>query len=619
MKRKYLIIGWMMAVLAGCQNQDETAETVPYVQADLALSLADHLPTTRMATAEVLETGSRPIQELRIVPFAKQGIIEAADRPRYYEASPPIAYDGKDGGEKRFYYCQEFFFMPGVASFLVYGRAETVKKAGTTDVDKPANGSLLIEMDGEAQTSVPKQVIPGTLKFKPEAMYEPASATSIPAPDEAQCIADYLTAIADVYGTVGTSTYRWREASNAWLKALYLNFINQGNDKTYVLAGSARNVKAYVNELYQLMKQKCDTDLDFADGTVPGAIAQAVMEKIIATSAEYRSGSFTMKVSVDATTKAVTSLGVCDGYPNNRDLPDGAAVLLWGKKTETTYGFIPQTETTTLNSINTISRYAYPAELYYYGNSRIKTNNDYVEADKYNTQTAWNDVLGLYSYNNAVVTTSTKAVAIKDALQYGVARLSAKVHATSATLKDANDQEITVGATSFPITGIIVDKQRPVGFDFKPLSNAEEDVKFVYDSRLNTNTGNTNYCLSTTEAANPFLHTLVLQNYEGEDVTVILELQNDSDKDFKGENGVVYKGTKFYLVGKITKPVYEPTDDDYKKRVFTQDRTTTVGMKIGSLAHAYNVLPDILGGRLEIGVQINTDWEASEPTTVILK
>ena len=609
MKRKYLIIGWMMAVLAGCQNQDDMADTKPYVQADLAMALTATVPATRMATAEVLETGSRPIQELRIVPFAKQGIIEAADRPRYYEASPPIAYDGKDGGEKRFYYCQEFFFMPGVASFLVYGRAETVKKAGTTDVDKPANGSLLLEVDGNAAVSLPQMVVPASLKFKPDPICE---STAIPG--EAQCLANYLTAIANVYGQVDNTTVRWSDTSDSWLKAVYLNFINQGNAGTSVLAGSARNVKAYVSRLYQTMANHT-----FTDGTMEKAIAEAVMDKITDTSAEYKSGSVTMKVSVD-TGNSVTSLGTCDSYPNDLDLPDGAAVLLWKKKTETSnYEFVPQTETTTMAGINTISRYAYPAELYYYGNSLIKTNNEEVDASSYGTQTMWSTVLGLYYYDNSVVTTSTKAVAIKEPLQYGVARLSAKVHATSGTLEDANDQEITVGATSFPITGIIVDKQRPVGFDFKPLSNAEEDVKFVYDSRLNTNTGNTNYCLSTTEAADPFLHTLVLQNCEDEDVTVILELQNDSGQDFKGENGVIYKGTKFYLVGKVVKPTYSEGDLDYKKRVFTQDHTTTIGMEISSLAHAYNVLPDILGGRLEIGVEIKTDWEAATPTTVIFE
>lgn len=611
-----------MAVLLGCQSDDYLTDSQTLVRAELALSVMATTPPTRMSTEEVLETGSRALQNLTIVPFSKQGKIESGDRPSYYEGGA-VSTGDKENGEKRFFYSQQYYLMPGAASFLVYGRAETVKQSDNTTVDKSANGSLLIEMEGQSQTSLPKSVIPATLKFKPEPMYDPMPVNNqIPAPDEAECIAVYLTAIANVYGTVGTTVCKWKDSPNAWLKALYLNFINQGNDRTYVLAGSARNVKAYVNQLYLLMKQKRETDAAFADGTMPGAIAQAIMDKITDTTVEYKSGSLNMKVSVDATTKVVTSLGVCDGYPNNRDLPDGASVLLWGKASESTSSnsFIPQVETTTMNSVNSISRFAYPAELYYYGNSRIKTNNEVVEKSVYeNASATWAGVLGNYHYDDAIVTTSTKAIAIKDPLQYGVARLSAKVHATSGTLKDADNVDVIVGAESFPITGIIIDKQRPVGFDFKPWSSDEADVKFVYDSHLNTNTGNTNYYLSTTEAATPFLHTLVLQNCEDEDVTVILELQNDSGQDFAGENGVIYKGTKFYLVGKITKPTYETTDDDYKKRVFTQDHTTTVGMKVGSLAHAYNVLPDLLGGRLEIGVQITTDWEAATPSTVIFK
>lgn len=602
MLRKFFIIGSAMVALAGCQSQDEAADTKPYVQADLALALMATVPNTRMATKEVLETGSRPIQDLTIVPFSRQGVITTEDRPRYYEASGSTPYDNKDGGNKRFYYCQSFSFMPGVASFLVYGRAETVKKAAdNTVVDKPANGSLLMEMDGQSLGSLPRMVIPATMKFKPEPMLN-----STTAPAEAECIAKYLTAIADVDG--------WKNTNDSWLKAVYLNFINQGNEETSVLAGSACNVKAYVNKLYQTMANHT-----FTEGTMEKAIAQAVMNKITKPNADYSSGSVTMKVTVNTETKEVTSLGTCDSYPNNYNLPDGAAVLLWTKKTETSnYEFVPQTETTTMASINTISRFAYPAELYYYANSRIKTNNEEVTANIYDTETKWDDVLSKYTYDNSVVTTSTKAVAIKDPLQYGVAKLSAKVYATSGSLPDANGTTVPVGPETFPITGIIIDKQRPVGFDFKPLSAEEADVKFVYDSHLNTNEGN-NYCLSTTESEKPFLHTLVLQNCENEDVTVILELQNNSGQDFKGENGTVYDGTKFYLVGRVEKPTYSEVDDDYKKRVFTQDRTTTVGMKISSLAHAYNVLPNILAGRLEIGVQINTDWEAATPTTVIFQ
>lgn len=608
-----------MAVFMGCQSDDCQTEDQTLVRADLALSIMTTTPVTRLETGEVLETGSRAIQDLTIVPFSRQGKITSGDRPHYYEGNADPTGD-KENSQKRFYYSQKFFFMPGVASFLVYGKAKTVKTSDNSTVDKPANGSLLIEMEGLQQTTLPKSVIPATLKFKPEPMYAPVRTNvsdPLPAPDEAECIAAYLSAIANVNGRIGNDICKWGDASNAWLKVVYLNYINQGNDKAYVLAGSARNVKAYVNQLYQTMANHT-----FEEGTMENAIKQAIMDKITDTNTEYLSenGQVRMKVSVDAG-KKVTSLGVCDDYPHDRDLPDGAAVLLWGKKTETTFGFIPQTETTTMNSINSINRYAYPAELYYYGNSQIKTNNETVEKSVYEDESAtWEGVLAKYRYDDAIVTTSTKAVAIKNPLQYGVARLSASVYATSTSLKDANNQDVIVNAKTFPITGIIVDKQRPVGFDFKPQTVDEADVKFVYDSHLNThpsNTGGVHY-LSTAEATSPF-HTLVLQNWEDEDVTVILELQNDSDKDFEGENGVIYKGTKFYLVGKIPKPTYEDTDDDYKKRVFTQDCTTTVGMKVGSLAHAYNVLPDLLGGRLEIGVQMNLAWEAVTPTTVIFQ
>ena len=611
-----------MAVLMGCQSDDYLTDDQTLVRADLALSVMATTPPTRMSTQEVLEKGSREIQDLTIVPFSKQGKITSDDRPSYYKGGVVFTGD-KENGQKRFFYSQQYLFRQGAASFLVYGRAKTIKQLDNSTVDKSANGSLLIEMEGQSQTSLPNSVIPATLKFKPEPMYDPERAdvsSPLPAPAEAECIAAYLTAIANVSGTDGTTVYKWKEAPNAWLKAVYLNFINKGN----VLAGSARNVKAYVNQLYQVVKQKRETDVAFADGTMEGAIAKAIMDKIIDIDEEYSSGSLTMKVSVDATTKAVTSLGDCDGYPNNRDLPDGAAALLWGMQSESAYGFIPQVETTTMNSVNSISRFAYPAELYYYGNSQIKTNNDVVEKSVYDDADAtWESVLAKYSYDNAIVIASTKAVAIKDPLQYGVARLSATVCATSGTLKDANNKDVTVGETSFPITGIIIDKQRPVGFDFKPLSDEEADVKFVYDSHLNTHPTNTDgyYYLSTAEVTTPFLHTLVLQNCEDEDVTVILELLNDKDsgQDFAGENGVIYKGTKFYLIGQIKLSEATSSSALSEGRVFTQDHTTTVGMKVSSLAHAYNVLPNILSSNLEIGVETTPQWIATTPTTVIME
>ena len=107
---------------------------------------------------------------------------------------------------------------------------------------------------------------------------------------------------------------------------------------------------------------------------------------------------------------------------------------------------------------------------------------------------------------------------------------------------------------------------------------------------------------------------------EESDVTVILEFENKSGQDFRGENKmIVYQGTKFYLVGKLKLTPPQAGDEDYKKRIFTQDHTTEVTMTINSLARAYNVMPNILSGRLEVSVEMKLKWTEATPTTVILK
>jgi hypothetical protein len=45
-------------------------------------------------------------------------------------------------------------------------------------------------------------------------------------------------------------------------------------------------------------------------------------------------------------------------------------------------------------------------------------------------------------------------------------------------------------------------------------------------------------------------------------------------------------------VGEFT-PTYESNDPDYKKRVFTKDYMTTLGIEIQSLQNAYNIVPDL--------------------------
>ena len=82
----------------------------------------------------------------------------------------------------------------------------------------------------------------------------------------------------------------------------------------------------------------------------------------------------------------------------------------------------------------------------------------------------------------------------------------------------------------------------------------------------------------------------------------------------------MYPGTRFYLIGRVNASAYDETtgDDTSKGRVFTKDYTTTVNMKVVSLAKAYNVLPNILSSNLEIAVETTPKWILAEPDEIKL-
>ena len=124
--------------------------------------------------------------------------------------------------------------------------------------------------------------------------------------------------------------------------------------------------------------------------------------------------------------------------------------------------------------------------------------------------------------------------------------------------------------------------------------------------------------------------TLVLQTYDtgegsdkkgSEEVTIVMEFLNQSGQAFAGKNCIIYPDTKFYLIGKANplEATSAGAAPEAMGRVFTQDHVTTVNTKVQSLANAYNVLPDLIGGRLELGVELVSSWVQAETTNVILK
>lgn len=547
----------VILMMTGCAAIDDklppASETDATVVADIAFTVSKEArPTTRMSAEVVQEAGQayRGIEMQHIVPFA----IATGDKVT--TGDMPKAFQVYGNGEKpvasrAYYYYDNCTLMSGVNAFLCYGRAPQYS------TDKHVNGSL--------KETFPADMAPKDIRFSLESI-----ATGVD--DTANALAAYMTDIANAEG--------WKNTTNTTLMVTYLNFLNkiekEGGGEP--LPGSATNIYAYT--------QKLKSDLNGLVLTDPTDLA--IRTAIISAIDDNYSNTW-------------------DGFPASIGMPDGAAVIRW-----TGTAFEPQLNTTTLADINGINRYAYPAELYYYGNSRIRTSTVDKRKEKY-TDREWSLILADYEYVDGVVSPNTTSVAIEEPLQYGVAHVQINLKKTdNSYLNDAAGTHITVGATSFPLTGIIIGGQLPVGFDFTPTTAypvySEADMKFIYDNRV------PNLYLSSSADASQLINTLVLQTYDKKKVPVALELTNNSGVDFKGLGGSVLQGTNFYLVGEIDPEDFKDDErTEIRDRVFTQDYTTTLNMKVSGLEKAYNVVPNLLSPRLEMGIELAPRWVATTP------
>lgn len=544
----------VILMMTGCIDDKlpSASETDATVVAGIAFTVSKEArPTTRVSAAVVQEEGQayRGIEMQHIVPFA------IATGNKVTAGDMPKVFQVYGNGEKpvaarAYYYYDNCTLMTGVNAFLCYGRAPQASS------NKHVNGSLV--------ETFPADMAPKNIRFSLESIATDVHAT-------ANALATYMTNIANAEG--------WKNTTNTTLMVMYLNFLNKIEEEGggEPLPGSATNIYAYTQKL----------KLELNGLTLTDDTDVAIRTAIITAIDNYDSA--------------------WNGFPASIGLPDGAAVIRW-----TGTAFEPQLNTTTLADINGINRYAYPTELYYYGNSRIYTSSIDKRKDKY-TDREWNAILNDYEYADGVVSSNTTSVAIKEPLQYGVAHVQINLKKTdSSSLTDAGGTSIPVGSANFPLTGVIIGGQLPVGFDFTPTTAypvySEADMRFIYDNQV------PDLYLSSSADASEFINTLVLQSYDKKKVPVALELRNNSGVDFKGLGGIVLKGTTFYLVGEIDPEQFEnDSRTEIRDRVFTQDYTTTLNMKVTGLEKAYNVVPNLLSPRLELGIELVPKWVATTP------
>ena len=535
---------------------------------------------TRLTTETTQSDGNfRGLTDMRIIPVKEDGTILS-----------PLGESLNRVGETTFMVNEVSDLTIGTRSFYAYARAAC---EGTPD---PATNGRLSPDFTTAPTSTVVDGFPVNIPsytFAPIAINTEGTATSNTS--KANLIAAYMTSIA----TAGN----WHtESEDSDLKTLFERFVNKKDATFTPLAGSDANILTYVNAWYKTVNTTADTDLRTA-------ILNSMTNSEYVTCVSLESG----KDSITALKGTTGNEYDMTGFPIS--LPDGAAALVWDNS-------IPAFRYTDEN--NKLSDYVYPAELWYYTDSRIYTSNS-SRGNDYKTKNSWDDVLATYENRGtdgtgAVVDAGTRSVALVDPLRYGVANLCICLQADAEKdgdtyyIRDGNEEYSqsridftkTAGETigSFPLTAVLVGSQ-PATMDYKfepknPTDNTEREY-VIYDKSIATE----KICLADfigkdeagREHYSSPVYTLALQTKAEAPVKIVLEFENNSGQPFLNtEQSVIYPGTKFYLVAEVI----APATTDYNRQVFAKGYQTTLRFTIRSLAQAYNALPNLRSNNLRV-------------------
>lgn len=288
-------------------------------------------------------------------------------------------------------------------------------------------------------------------------------------------------------------------------------------------------------------------------------------------------------------------------YPRNLGLPDGAAQIKWNSATPG-FEYITSTNIGDL-SYTDMANFVYPASLYYWVNTPIKTS-DKSKADQYITD--WETCLGLYENDNAAVSASTASVALKNPIDYAVGRFDVLAKFSQQSVNDNLGETFdTQASAGITLDGILIGGQKNVKWNFStPVDGSTEYT--IYDASVTSTK-------VETAASATMAYSLALETAQGTEVRFALELTNKTGNAFTGKDGIVPAGGRFYLVGILT-PVSGTADD----RVFYQDHTTKATVTINSLENAYNCIPDLKSPKLELGLSVDLEWEEGLVQDVVI-
>ena len=446
-------------------------------------------------------------------------------------------------------------------------------------------------------------------------------------------------------GITSPENLKWSATSGASssdlavLGDIYDRFVSDTNNGD-VRQGSGTSVRLMVGELFDVVNSV------YAKTT--NATAKALSEAILQKIAE----DFTVTVSGtpavyqwENSYKSGTSSTVSN-FPSSMGIPDGCAVLEFNKATGE---FVYRNSGSAVSKVSVeYDDVTYPAELTYYCNSGLWQSSVAKEAASYPTSAVdWMKAVNWTNsgWNSDPVSASTRAVAMKENITYGVSQLKATIQRNADNVFNDNAVAITgskannvfsgtsdESGISFNVSGLLIGGQPDVAqFEYLPKSTSFNKV--IYDPVLDTSH---NDLPASDNAKTLTNYTLVLDNFTvGEtQAKVYVALELTATKDFYGLSGFIKSGQKFYLIGELDplstalEPVdwskqtsFASGDTGYgQDRVFIRDAITTATFTIGkdALQRAYSTIPDLRSTQMYFGLSVDLEWKTGLKFNVII-
>ena len=514
----------------------------------------------------------------------------------------------------------------GTNNFLFYGTSPM----GNNNETKFKQGSLIQTLS----SSIEQSVKVNDFAFKLDKI--PTITLSSPK----SAFVTYLKEIAAVVANVNSVSTRWcdlRISASEGGSAVSLDektLAQAYKDFTSLKAGSANAILETAHRLYDV----CYPISNNSESEYKN-FAQAIIDKIKNNNGTITT-TYTEPQGIENNSKLEYSMSNTNytRFPTIQGFPDGSMVLSWTDTKPAVPSYIDVTTAAGENSNNMkISSLAFPVPVAYYCNTPLRASTDAAYITWPSSTDNWDkwDVTG---FSDDVVKSTTRKIALRNNINYGVACLKTKVSCNQEILLDHKNNSIQTvktqdyAAKGFPITGIIIGAQpETVGWNYITTGSTNEGT--IYDKDM------VDGMLAASETVqNPtYNYTLVFDNFHSgnvqDNVKVAIELVNNTGVDFVGiDNNIVAAGQKFYLVGELdltnkslTWPTYNDTQgqntlpesyqgrypvESSKLRVFIQDYTTTADFTINSLKNAYVTIPDLRASKLQLGLSVDLSWRA---------